>query len=74
MQSISSLRLFDASELALEEDASSLLRPIIQCLQTRSCDPGFFSVVDHVVVVHVHVEQHQSERDVARVDVVFHGA
>ena len=71
MQDVASFRHLDAEQLALEVDASRLLRPTIEHLQPRPRCPCFFTAVDHMVVVRVHVEQHQPERDVARLDVLI---
>ena len=40
----------------------------------RPCDTCFLAIINHVMKVSVHVEQRQSECDVARRDVIFHGA
>ncbi|KAG4225552.1 hypothetical protein PC116_g26018 [Phytophthora cactorum] len=74
MQDIAAFRHLHAEELALQVDAPSLLRSTVQRLQARPRHPVFFTVVNHVVVVRVHVEQHQAERDVARLDVVVLGS
>ncbi|KAG4217847.1 hypothetical protein PC116_g33673 [Phytophthora cactorum] len=73
MQDVAAFRHLHAEELALQVDAPSLLRTTVQRLQTRPGNPRFLAVVDHMVVVRVHVEQHQSESDVARLDVVVLG-
>ncbi|KAG4222044.1 hypothetical protein PC116_g29481 [Phytophthora cactorum] len=73
MQDIAAFRHLHAEELALQVDAPSLLRPSVQCLQARPGDPRFLAVVNHMVVVGIHVEQHPVERDVARLDVVVLG-
>ncbi|KAG4218026.1 hypothetical protein PC116_g32478 [Phytophthora cactorum] len=73
MQDVAAFRHLHAEELALQVDASSLLRTTVQRLQARPGNPRFLAVVDHMVVVRVHVEQHQSESDVARLDVVVLG-
>ncbi|KAG4217962.1 hypothetical protein PC116_g33558 [Phytophthora cactorum] len=73
MQDVAAFRHLHAEELALQVDASSLLRTTVQRLQARPGNPRFLAVVDHMVVVRVHVEQHQSERDVAGLDVVVLG-
>ncbi|KAG4218868.1 hypothetical protein PC116_g32652 [Phytophthora cactorum] len=73
MQDIAAFRHLHAEELALQIDASSLLRTTVQCLQARPGDPRFLAVINHMMVVRIHVEQHQAERDVARLDVVVLG-
>ncbi|KAG4218094.1 hypothetical protein PC116_g33426 [Phytophthora cactorum] len=73
MQDVAAFRHLHAEELALQVDAPSLLRTTVQRLQARPGNPRFLAVVDHMVVVRVHVEQHQSESDVARLDVVVLG-
>ncbi|KAG4217156.1 hypothetical protein PC116_g34363 [Phytophthora cactorum] len=73
MEYIAAFRHLHAEELALQVDATSLLRTTVQRLQARPRHPRFLAVVDHMVVVRVHVEQHQSESDVARLDVVVLG-
>ncbi|KAG2873276.1 hypothetical protein PC129_g24879 [Phytophthora cactorum] len=73
MQDIAAFRHLHAEELALQVDATSLLRPSVQCLQARPRHPRFLAVVNHMMVVRIHVEQHQSERDVAGLDVVVLG-
>ncbi|KAG4219993.1 hypothetical protein PC116_g31528 [Phytophthora cactorum] len=73
MQHIAAFRHLHAEELALQVDAPSLLRPSVQCLQARPGDPRFLAVINHMMVVRIHVEQHQTERDVARLDVVVLG-
>ncbi|KAG2950686.1 hypothetical protein PC119_g28257 [Phytophthora cactorum] len=70
MQHIAAFRHLHAEELALQVDASSLLRTTVQRLQARPGNPRFLAVVNHMMVVRIHVEQHQSESDVARLDVV----
>ncbi|KAG4217245.1 hypothetical protein PC116_g34274 [Phytophthora cactorum] len=56
MQDVAAFRHLHAEELALQVDASSLLRTTVQRLQTRPGNPRFLAVVDHMVVVRVHVE------------------
>ncbi|KAG4222636.1 hypothetical protein PC116_g28891 [Phytophthora cactorum] len=73
MEYIAAFRHLHAEELALQIDASSLLRSAVQRLQARPRSPRFLAVVNHVMVVGIHVEQHQAERDVARLDVVVLG-
>ncbi|KAG4216635.1 hypothetical protein PC116_g34884 [Phytophthora cactorum] len=58
MEYIAAFRYLHAEELALQVDASSLLRTTVQRLQARPGNPRFLAVVDHMVVVRVHVEQH----------------
>ncbi|KAG4222558.1 hypothetical protein PC116_g28968 [Phytophthora cactorum] len=70
MQDIAAFRHLHAEELALQVDAPSLLRPSVQRLQVRPRCPRFLAVVNHVMVVGIHVEQYQAERDVAGLDVV----
>ena len=70
VQDVASFRHLDAEQLALKVDASRLLQLTIQHLQPRSRYPCFFTVVYHMVVVRVHVEQHQFERDVALLDIL----
>ncbi|KAG4217145.1 hypothetical protein PC116_g34374 [Phytophthora cactorum] len=70
MQHIAAFRHLHAEELALQVDAPSLLRTTVQRLQARPRHPRFLAVVNHMMVVRIHVEQHQSERDVAGLDVV----
>ncbi|KAG4218399.1 hypothetical protein PC116_g33121 [Phytophthora cactorum] len=70
MEYIAAFRHLHAEELALQVDASSLLRTTVERLQARPRSPRFLAVVNHMMVVRVHVEQHQSERDVAGLDVV----
>ncbi|KAG4218949.1 hypothetical protein PC116_g32571 [Phytophthora cactorum] len=73
MQHIAAFRHLYAEELALQVDAPSLLRTTVQRLQARPRHPRFLAVVNHVMVVGIHVEQHQAEHDVARLDVVVLG-
>ncbi|KAG4218199.1 hypothetical protein PC116_g33321 [Phytophthora cactorum] len=70
MEYIAAFRHLHAEELALQIDATSLLRTTVQRLQARPRHPRFLAVVNHMMVVRIHVEQHQSESDVARLDVV----
>ncbi|KAJ8552450.1 hypothetical protein ON010_g10095 [Phytophthora cinnamomi] len=73
MKHIAAFCHLHAEELALQVDASSLLRPPVERTQSRPGHPRFLAVVDHMMIVSIHVEQHQAERDVARLDVVVLG-
>ena len=55
-------------------NTASLLRASVECLQARPRNPRFLAVVDHVMVIRVHVQQHQAERNVVRLDVLVTGA
>ncbi|KAG4222078.1 hypothetical protein PC116_g29447 [Phytophthora cactorum] len=72
-QDIAAFRHLHTEELALQVDTTSLLGSTVQRLQARPRSPRFLAVVNHVMVVGIHVEQHQAERNVARLDVVVLG-
>ena len=51
-------------ELSLEVDAYILLRATVECLQAVPCNTSFLTVVNHMVVVRIHMQQHHMEGSV----------
>ena len=74
MHHIAAYRHLHAEQLSLQEDTSGFLQSSVEGLQTHPRDPCLFAVINYVMIVGVHVEQHQPECNVVRLDILVTGA